>query len=222
MKNSSRVPIFDLNTAKLPQPTAVQAPPRPPAPAQLTASVTQIKEFPKLTLDDIWTLAPSTPSQPTAMDIEMNSTISDQTLTDIPENSTIDQATAMDVARHEPTMEVAPPAPTVYPPIYLANPTVLPCTQMIATNALTAALAAYHFRPPPPRMLFPEHHWMDYPEALQDQIWHIIFRPMIPTPPALLPVQTAQTALVVAQPAPPPPCAQLPPSVPMDFHLHKF
>uniref|UniRef100_A0A915KFZ8 Uncharacterized protein n=1 Tax=Romanomermis culicivorax TaxID=13658 RepID=A0A915KFZ8_ROMCU len=57
---------------------------------------------------------------------------------------------------------------------------------------------------------------MDYPEALWDQIQQIMFPPWISTPSAPQPIQIAQTAPVLAQPALPPPVAQLPPTVPMD------
>uniref|UniRef100_A0A915I6C6 Uncharacterized protein n=1 Tax=Romanomermis culicivorax TaxID=13658 RepID=A0A915I6C6_ROMCU len=82
-------------------------------------------------------------------------------------------------------------------------------------QALTAALAAYHFPLPPPGMLFPKHHWIDYPEALKEEIQHILLPP--PTLISLAP-QIAQMAPVIAKKAvqplvtlSPPIAVQLPP-----------
>uniref|UniRef100_A0A915L9X6 Amelogenin n=1 Tax=Romanomermis culicivorax TaxID=13658 RepID=A0A915L9X6_ROMCU len=65
-------------------------------------------------------------------------------------------------------------------------------------------------------MLFPEHHWSNYPEALQDHIQHILLPPMIHAPSAPQPVQIAQTAPIGAQMASLAPAAQLLATVPMD------
>uniref|UniRef100_A0A915IGU0 Uncharacterized protein n=1 Tax=Romanomermis culicivorax TaxID=13658 RepID=A0A915IGU0_ROMCU len=74
---------------------------------------------------------------------------------------------------------------------------------------------------PPPGMLFPEHHWMDYPDALKEEIQSILLLPPMPAPPISQPVQITQPPPVVAQAAVPPPATQLPaplplPMVPMD------
>uniref|UniRef100_A0A915IVQ6 Uncharacterized protein n=1 Tax=Romanomermis culicivorax TaxID=13658 RepID=A0A915IVQ6_ROMCU len=215
--------IFDLNIVKLPPSTDVSALPAPTATADFTAMTRQITDFLKLMLNDISTLAPvpmekSTPVQPTAMDAETNTT-RDQTLIHIPEETTTDQSTAMDVAPQEPAAVAVPPAPTVDPHIYLATPAILPRPRIIATvantrynpqwQALAAALTAYHFPSRPPSMLFPEHHWMDYPDALKEEIQRIL----LPQPtPALAAPQIAQPALVIARTAIQPPAAlPLPP-----------
>uniref|UniRef100_A0A915KJK4 Uncharacterized protein n=1 Tax=Romanomermis culicivorax TaxID=13658 RepID=A0A915KJK4_ROMCU len=65
-------------------------------------------------------------------------------------------------------------------------------------------------------MLFPEHHWMDYPDTPNDEIQRILLPPPTPTPPISQPVQITQTAPIVAQAALQPPAAQLPPMVPID------
>uniref|UniRef100_A0A915HXE5 Uncharacterized protein n=1 Tax=Romanomermis culicivorax TaxID=13658 RepID=A0A915HXE5_ROMCU len=128
-----------------------------------------------------------TPIQPTAMEAETNTT-TDQMLTDIPEESTAEQSTSMDIVPTESAMVLIPPPPAVDPCIYLATLAILPGPPIIATiaaarysapvhfsqhiisdpqwQALAAALTAYHFPPLPPGMLFPKHHWMDYPDAL--------------------------------------------------------
>uniref|UniRef100_A0A915I3K3 Uncharacterized protein n=1 Tax=Romanomermis culicivorax TaxID=13658 RepID=A0A915I3K3_ROMCU len=129
----------------------------------------------------------STPIQPAAMDSKTMT--SDQMLMDIPEESTVEQSTSMDVVPIEPTATMPPTAPAIDPRIYLVTPAVLPGPPIIAAvaaarysapvrfsqqiisatqwDALAAALAAYHFLPPP-GMLFPEHHWKDYPAMLEE------------------------------------------------------
>uniref|UniRef100_A0A915L2W8 Uncharacterized protein n=1 Tax=Romanomermis culicivorax TaxID=13658 RepID=A0A915L2W8_ROMCU len=195
-------PIFDLNIVKLPPSTDVSALPPLAATADLTVTATQITDFLKLTLDDISTLAPvpmdeSTPVQPTAMDAETNTT-TDQMLTDIPEESIINQSTSMDVMPAEPATMLPSAMPAVDPRIYLATPAILPGPPIIATQwqALATALTVYHFPSPPPGMLFPEHHWMDYLDALKEEIQHILLpqqlTPAVPVP------QVAQPALVIA------------------------
>uniref|UniRef100_A0A915L0F1 Uncharacterized protein n=1 Tax=Romanomermis culicivorax TaxID=13658 RepID=A0A915L0F1_ROMCU len=82
-------------------------------------------------------------------------------------------------------------------------------------DTLVAVLAAYHFPLPPPQMLFPEHHWQDYPAALKEEIQRILLPPttlITPVP------QVAQTAPVMVQstmqpqvPLPPPIVSQPPP-----------
>uniref|UniRef100_A0A915JCN7 Uncharacterized protein n=1 Tax=Romanomermis culicivorax TaxID=13658 RepID=A0A915JCN7_ROMCU len=64
--------------------------------------------------------------------------------------------------------------------------------------------------PPPPRMLFPEHHWKDYPAALKDEIQRILLPPSTLIAPL---TQVAQTALVVAQPIMQPQVPLLPPII---------
>uniref|UniRef100_A0A915J641 Uncharacterized protein n=1 Tax=Romanomermis culicivorax TaxID=13658 RepID=A0A915J641_ROMCU len=100
-------------------------------------------------------------------------------------------------------------------------------------NALAAALTAYHFLPPPLGMLFPEHHWMDYPAALKEETQCILLSPTTLTAPV---PQIAQTAPVIAQtavqtpvtlplpiafqpppvPQPPQPATLVPPMAPVD------
>uniref|UniRef100_A0A915JT62 Uncharacterized protein n=1 Tax=Romanomermis culicivorax TaxID=13658 RepID=A0A915JT62_ROMCU len=81
--------------------------------------------------------------------------------------------------------------------------------------ALATALKAYSFLPPPPGMLFPEHHWWDYPLPLCDRIMEIF----IPAPATAtaVPQQTplVPTALIVAQSAPQPVAEQPWPTVPI-------
>uniref|UniRef100_A0A915IJQ9 Uncharacterized protein n=1 Tax=Romanomermis culicivorax TaxID=13658 RepID=A0A915IJQ9_ROMCU len=196
--------IFDLNIAKLPLSTDVLALPTLAATADLTAMTMQINDFLKLTLDDISTFAPvpmdeSIPVQPTAMDAKTNTT-RDQTRTHILEENTMDQSTAMDVTRQEPAAVAVPPTPVVDPRIYLATPAILSRPPIIATilppdtqwQALTTALTAYDFPSLPSGMLFPEHHWMDYPDTLKEEIQHIL----LPQPTPAVPVpQVAQPAL---------------------------
>uniref|UniRef100_A0A915ICH5 Uncharacterized protein n=1 Tax=Romanomermis culicivorax TaxID=13658 RepID=A0A915ICH5_ROMCU len=178
---------------------------------------------------------------------------SDQMLTDIPEESTIDQSMSMDVIPIEPATTMPPTAPAVDPRIYLATLAVLPGPQIIATlatarysapvcfsqqiisatqwDALAAALAAYHFPLLLPGMLFSEHHWMDYPAALKEEIQRILLSPKTSTAPvpevtqrARVTVQTTvhlQVTLlppIISQPPPvlrpPPPATLVPPMAP--------
>uniref|UniRef100_A0A915LCQ8 Uncharacterized protein n=1 Tax=Romanomermis culicivorax TaxID=13658 RepID=A0A915LCQ8_ROMCU len=76
-------------------------------------------------------------------------------------------------------------------------------------------------------MLFPEHHWMDYLDALKEEIQRIL---LLPPRPALAVPQIAQPPPVIAQAViqppttllpppvsqPPPPVTLLPRSAPMD------
>uniref|UniRef100_A0A915ISP4 Uncharacterized protein n=1 Tax=Romanomermis culicivorax TaxID=13658 RepID=A0A915ISP4_ROMCU len=255
------MPIFDLNIAKLLLSTDVSALPTPAAPSDLTATATQITNFLnflKLTLDEISTLPlvpmeEYIPIQHVTLDAEMN-TPTDQTLTDIPEESTMDQSTSMDVVPVKSVALLPLTAPTVDLRIYLATPAVLPGPPIIATvatprysapvrfskhiisdqqwQALAAALTAYHFHSPLPGMLFPEHHWMDYPDPLKEEIQRILLPQL--TPAAPIP-QISQPALVIAQAAvqlrialPAPPVLQLPqpgtllpPTAPVDVGTHR-
>uniref|UniRef100_A0A915IFW9 Uncharacterized protein n=1 Tax=Romanomermis culicivorax TaxID=13658 RepID=A0A915IFW9_ROMCU len=140
----------------------------------------------------------STPIQSAAMDSETTPT-TDQMLTDIPQESTLDQSTSMDIVPAEPATMMPATVPTVDLGIYLATPAVLTGPPIIATfaaarysapvrfsqhiisdsqwQAMAKALAVYHFPPPPPSMLFPEHHWRDYPDALKEEIQRILLPP---------------------------------------------
>uniref|UniRef100_A0A915K0Y6 Uncharacterized protein n=1 Tax=Romanomermis culicivorax TaxID=13658 RepID=A0A915K0Y6_ROMCU len=120
------MPIFDLNIAKLSATVTMLSPTGRTAAADLTVLVTSIKDFLKLTLVDIWSLAPvlaeeTMPVQQIEIDTGAKvTTISDHTLTDIPTETTTDNITAMDVV---------PPAPAIDPSIYLATPVALPSPQ---------------------------------------------------------------------------------------------
>uniref|UniRef100_A0A915IPV6 Uncharacterized protein n=1 Tax=Romanomermis culicivorax TaxID=13658 RepID=A0A915IPV6_ROMCU len=202
-------PIFGLNMAKLPPSTDVLAPPAITPTADFRATTAQINDFLKLTLNDIRTLAPvpmheSMLVQPTAMDAKTNTT-TDQTLTNIAEETTANQSTTMDVPPQEPPAVVVPPATAMDSCISLGTPAVLPGGPMMATvaatryiapvrfsqqiisdaqwQALAAALTTYHFLWPPPGMLFPEHHWMDYLDALKEEIQGILLPQPMPAPP---------------------------------------
>uniref|UniRef100_A0A915INA4 Uncharacterized protein n=1 Tax=Romanomermis culicivorax TaxID=13658 RepID=A0A915INA4_ROMCU len=183
--------------------TDVSALPTPTAPSDITGTATQITDFLKLMLDEISNLAlapmdESTPIQPAAMDAETNTT-TDQTLTDIPQESTVDQFTSMDIVLVMPTTTLPPTAPTMDPPIFLATPAILPRPLIIATIVAARSAMASTSRSPhhvpfpirPPGMLFPEHHWMDYPDALKEEIQCTLLPQ--PTPAALVP-QIAQLA----------------------------
>uniref|UniRef100_A0A915IKE2 Uncharacterized protein n=1 Tax=Romanomermis culicivorax TaxID=13658 RepID=A0A915IKE2_ROMCU len=131
----------------------------------------------------------------------------------------------MDFMPAEPAMMLPPMAPTMDPRIYLATLAILPDLRLLPLLpllALAAALTAYHFPSLPPGMLFPEHHWMDYPDALKEEIQRIL----LPQPTPAVPVpQVAQPAPVIAQAAAllptalsqsPPPATLLPSTAPMD------
>uniref|UniRef100_A0A915KXL2 Uncharacterized protein n=1 Tax=Romanomermis culicivorax TaxID=13658 RepID=A0A915KXL2_ROMCU len=146
----------------------------------------------------------STLIQPATMDAETNTT-TDQTLTDIPEESTINESTSMDIVPTEPATTLPWMAPTMDPRIYLAPPAILPGPPIIATvaaarysapvrfsqhiisdpqwQALATALTAYHFPSQPPGMLFPKHHWMNYPDAVKEEIQCILLPQLTPAAP---------------------------------------
>uniref|UniRef100_A0A915KBN3 Uncharacterized protein n=1 Tax=Romanomermis culicivorax TaxID=13658 RepID=A0A915KBN3_ROMCU len=249
-------PIFNLNIAKLRPSTDASALHMLPPPSDITATTTQITDFLKLTLDEISTLTlvrmdEFTPIQPATMDTE-TTTITDKTLTNIPEESMVDQSMSMDVIPIKPPAPWPPTAPAMDPRIYLTTPAVLPGPRIIATIAVArysapvrfpqhiisdhqwqALAAAYHFPSLPPSMLFPEHHWINYPDALKEEIQCILLQQ--PTPATPVP-QIAQRAPVIAQtdiqtlvalpqpialqppwvPQPPQPETLLPPMAPVD------
>uniref|UniRef100_A0A915HGV2 Uncharacterized protein n=1 Tax=Romanomermis culicivorax TaxID=13658 RepID=A0A915HGV2_ROMCU len=86
-------------------------------------------------------------------------------------------------------------------------------------------------------MLFPEHHWMDYPARLKEEIQRILLPPRTLTAPV---PQIAQTAPVIAQtavqplvtlpppiafqlptvPQPPQPATLVPPTAPAETENH--
>uniref|UniRef100_A0A915KYA4 Uncharacterized protein n=1 Tax=Romanomermis culicivorax TaxID=13658 RepID=A0A915KYA4_ROMCU len=141
----------------------------------------------------------STPIEPASMDSKTMTT--DQILTDILQESIVYQSTPMDVVPIEPTTTMPAMVPTVDLQIYLATPAVLPGPPIIATvataryttqwDALAAALATYHYPPPRPSMLFPDHHWMNYPAVLKEEIQCILFPPTTLTAPVPQVTQTA-------------------------------
>uniref|UniRef100_A0A915I198 Uncharacterized protein n=1 Tax=Romanomermis culicivorax TaxID=13658 RepID=A0A915I198_ROMCU len=141
--------IFDLNTTKLPTTAAMSSPTSPPAAAHLTVLATLTKDFLKLTLDDISSLARVSSEMTTLtyqikVDTEAEATAtSDQTLTDIPEETTADNS---------------------------------------QWDTLATTLKGYGFLPPPPSMLFPEHHCQDYWLTLRVQITEILI-PATTAPP---------------------------------------
>uniref|UniRef100_A0A915I7P7 Uncharacterized protein n=1 Tax=Romanomermis culicivorax TaxID=13658 RepID=A0A915I7P7_ROMCU len=206
------MPIFDLNIVKLQPSTDVSALPMPAAPSDIMATAMQITDFLKLTLDEISNIPPawmdeSTPIQLVATDTKRTST-TDQMSTDIPKESTISQSMLMGVAPVEPTATLPLTVPAVDPRIYLATLAILLGPPIIASiaaarysalvrfwqqiisdhqwDALAPALTAYHFPPPPPGMLFPEHHWMDYPDTLKEEIQCILLPQTMPAAPTTL------------------------------------
>uniref|UniRef100_A0A915I469 Uncharacterized protein n=1 Tax=Romanomermis culicivorax TaxID=13658 RepID=A0A915I469_ROMCU len=96
----------------------------------------------------------------------------------------------MDIMRAGPATTAPLLAPALDPRIYLATMAILPGHPIIATvtaarynpqwQALAAALTMYHFPSPPPSMLFPEHHWMDYQDALKEEIQPILLPQLTP------------------------------------------
>uniref|UniRef100_A0A915IA94 Uncharacterized protein n=1 Tax=Romanomermis culicivorax TaxID=13658 RepID=A0A915IA94_ROMCU len=170
----------------------------------------------------------TTPTHQIEMDAEATAT-SDQTLTDISGETTINTKATMDVVQ---------PSPDIDPSIYLAQPVALPSPPMIAAVAtaryippvrfsqqyvsdtqwdtLATTRKAYSFPLPPPRMLFLEHHWQDYPLTLRDQITEILI-PATTTPPAMLQqIPWSLTAPIVAQSVPQAIVGQPPPMIQMD------
>uniref|UniRef100_A0A915K0G2 Uncharacterized protein n=1 Tax=Romanomermis culicivorax TaxID=13658 RepID=A0A915K0G2_ROMCU len=141
----------------------------------------------------------STPVQPTAIDVETNTATMNQTLTDILEETTTYQYTAIDVTPEKPAAVAPLLAHALDPNIYLATPAFLLRPLIIPTvaatwyrapvhflqqiisdlqwQALAPALTVYHFPSPPRGMLFPEHHWVDYPDVLKEEIQRIFLPP---------------------------------------------
>uniref|UniRef100_A0A915JJQ2 Uncharacterized protein n=1 Tax=Romanomermis culicivorax TaxID=13658 RepID=A0A915JJQ2_ROMCU len=80
-----------------------------------------------------------------------------------------------------------------FPALVYAYP--LPTTASITNGKLAAALTAYHFPSPLPRMLFPEHYWMDYPDALKEEIQRILLLQLttFPVPQIAQPAPTSGT-----------------------------
>uniref|UniRef100_A0A915KZ17 Uncharacterized protein n=1 Tax=Romanomermis culicivorax TaxID=13658 RepID=A0A915KZ17_ROMCU len=75
------------------------------------------------------------------------------------------------------------------------------------------ALTAYRFPSPPPSMLFPEHHWMDYPDVLKEEIQRILLLrlpPAAPVPQVTQPAPALPQAAVQLPTALPPPVSQPP------------
>uniref|UniRef100_A0A915KR50 Uncharacterized protein n=1 Tax=Romanomermis culicivorax TaxID=13658 RepID=A0A915KR50_ROMCU len=174
------------------------------------------------------------PIQPIAMDTKTSTATNDQTLTAILEEATTDNMTKVDIAR----LMLLHRLPPLDPRLYLVTQAVLPSSPMIPTiataryippvrflqqiisnnqwNALAAILKLYNFLPLPPGILFPEHHWQDYPQELQDLLQILL---SIPTtaPAASQPVQIVQRTLIARQAAPVLTTAQLPQPAPMDI-----
>uniref|UniRef100_A0A915K4G6 Uncharacterized protein n=1 Tax=Romanomermis culicivorax TaxID=13658 RepID=A0A915K4G6_ROMCU len=69
-------------------------------------------------------------------------------------------------------MDEAQPAPAIDPSIHLAMPAASPSPSMIATVATArfpmgdSGRHPQSFPPPLFSILFPEHHWRDYPHCL--------------------------------------------------------
>uniref|UniRef100_A0A915I021 Uncharacterized protein n=1 Tax=Romanomermis culicivorax TaxID=13658 RepID=A0A915I021_ROMCU len=166
--------------------------------------------------------------QPETLTKEDIMNISNKTLKNIPEASIADAKTSMDVILL-----------AVDPCIYLVMPTALPSPSMIAavataryistvhllqqyipdsqSSSLAATLKAYVFPAPLPHILFPEHHWRDYPLSLHSQTTTILMPAHITTTPALQPTPPVPTAQIVAQSVPQPISAQQMLSVEMDI-----
>uniref|UniRef100_A0A915IVR9 Uncharacterized protein n=1 Tax=Romanomermis culicivorax TaxID=13658 RepID=A0A915IVR9_ROMCU len=234
-------PNFHLNIMKIPANVVTSSGTSLSAAAELMVLMTTINGFLKLTLDHISTLVPvftemTMPLHQPEMYVVGEVTVTlDKILTNIPEETTIHTETVMDVV---------PPKSAVGPSIYLARPLTLASPLMITTVAtaryippirfsqqfvsdsqwfaLAAALKAYGSPPPPPCMLFPGHHWGDYPTALRDQITEILIPALVIATAVPQQMPSVPMAWIVAQSVPQSVSGQPPLTVWMDVQQQQL